>query len=87
MQQAGKKPGEVTVGGIDGTRDDRRPRGRLMTATLDQQLYLQGFLPVPQCVLSKRYGFTGLSINTGSGVWRRPRRSRRSEPLTKAGIR
>ena len=28
----------------------------------------KGFLPVVQCVLSKRYGLAGLSTNTGAGV-------------------
>jgi len=39
-----------------------------VSVVLDQQLYLQGFLPVAQCVLSKKYGFAGLSTNTGAGV-------------------
>ena len=32
----------------------------------DGQPYLQGYLPVLQLVLSKRFGFAGLNINTGS---------------------
>jgi simple sugar transport system substrate-binding protein len=69
LQEAGKKPGEVTVGGIDlaPATIDGLKKGWVSVA-LDQQLYLQGFLPVVQCVLSKRYGFAGLSINTGAGV-------------------
>ena len=69
LEDAGKKPGEVTVGGIDlvpATIDGLQDGW--ITVVLDQQLYLQGFLPVTQCVLSKKYGLTGLSINTGSGV-------------------
>ena len=69
LEDAGKKPGEVTVGGIDlvpATIDGLQDGW--ITVVLDQQLYLQGFLPVTQCVLSKKYGFTGLDINTGSGV-------------------
>ena len=69
LQEAGKKPGEITVGGIDlaPATIDGLKKGWVSVA-LDQQLYLQGFLPVVQCVLSKRYGFAGLSINTGAGV-------------------
>src|SRR3712207_8551068 len=52
----------------------------------DQQLYLQGFLPVTQCVLSKKYGFTGLSTNTGSGVVT-PETIGELVPLIEAGIR
>ena len=53
---------------------------------LDQQLCLQGFLPVVQCVLAKKYGFTGLSINTGAGVVT-PKTIDRLAPLIEAGIR
>lgn len=69
LEAAGKKPGEVTVGGIDlapATIDGLE--GGWITVTLDQQLYLQGFVPVAQCVLSAKYGFTGISVNTGAGV-------------------
>ncbi len=87
LQDAGKKPGEVIVGGIDlvpATIDGLE--GGWITAVLDQQLWLQGFLPVTQCVISKRYGFTGLSINTGSGVVT-PQTIKALEPLIEAGIR
>jgi simple sugar transport system substrate-binding protein len=69
LKDAGKKPGEVTVGGIDlsPATIDGLKKGYI-SVTLDQQLYLQGFLPVAQCVLSKKYGFAGLSVNTGAGV-------------------
>jgi simple sugar transport system substrate-binding protein len=69
LEAAGKKPGEVVVGGIDlapATIDGLEDGW--ITVTLDQQLYLQGFLPVTQCVLSAKYGFTGVSVNTGAGV-------------------
>src|SRR5215510_14111239 len=69
LQDAGKKPGEITVGGIDlaPATIDGLKKGYI-SVTLDQQLYLQGFLPVMQCVLSKKYALSGLSINTGAGV-------------------
>ena len=69
LKDAGKKPGEITVGGIDlsPATIDGLKKGYI-TVTLDQQLYLQGFLPVMQCVLSKKYQLSGLSINTGAGV-------------------
>ncbi len=69
LQAAGKEPGEIVAGGIDlapATID-----GLLdgyVTVTLDQQLYLQGFLPVVQCLVSAKYGITGFSVNTGGGV-------------------
>ncbi|MHA1566041.1 MAG: sugar ABC transporter substrate-binding protein [Alphaproteobacteria bacterium] len=69
LQGAGKAPGDVIVGGIDlaPATIDGLEEGYISTV-LDQQLYLQGFLPVTQCVLSAKYGFTGLAINTGSGT-------------------
>jgi len=34
---------------------------------LDQQPYLQGYLPIVQICLTKKYKFAGLHIDTGSG--------------------
>jgi simple sugar transport system substrate-binding protein len=87
LQDAGKAPGEVIVGGIDlvpATIDGLEDGW--ISVVLDQQLYLQGFLPVTQCVLSRKYGFTGLSINTGSGVVT-PETIGKLIPLIEAGIR
>ncbi len=87
LEAAGKKPGDVIVGGIDlvpATIDGLKDQ--YITVVLDQQLYLQGFLPVTQCVLSKKYGLTGLSINTGSGVVT-PETINALVPLIDAGIR
>jgi simple sugar transport system substrate-binding protein len=87
LQDAGKEPGEVVLGGIDlapATIDGLEDGW--ITVVLDQQLYLQGFLPVMQCVLSKKYGFTGLAVNTGSGVVT-PDTIGALVPLIEAGIR
>ena len=87
MEQAGKAPGEITVGGIDlaPSTIDGLEQGYI-TASLDQQLYLQGFLPVLQCVLSNAYGFAGLTINTGAGTVT-PDTIGDLIPLIEAGIR
>jgi simple sugar transport system substrate-binding protein len=69
LKKAGKKPGEITVGGIDlapATIDGLK--SGYVSATLDQLLYLQGFFPVVQCVMSAKYKMPGLSLNTGAGV-------------------
>jgi simple sugar transport system substrate-binding protein len=87
LEAAGKKPGEVTVGGIDlapATIDGLE--GGWISVTLDQQLYLQGFIPVVQCVLSANYGFTGFSVNTGGGVVT-PKTIKGLIPLIEKGIR
>lgn len=69
LKIAGKKPGQILVGGIDlAPATIAGLQSHYITATLDQQLYLQGFLPVTQCVLSAAYHFSGLNINTGAGV-------------------
>src|SRR5271165_4831661 len=69
LKKAGKKPGEITVGGIDlapATIDGLK--SGYVSATLDQLLYLQGFMPVLQCVLTAKYKMPGLALNTGAGV-------------------
>jgi simple sugar transport system substrate-binding protein len=57
-----------------------------MTATLDQQLYLQGFLPVLQCVLSAKYQMGGFTTNTAAGTLS-PSNVDKLVPLIDAGIR
>ena len=69
MQQAGKQPGEIVIGGIDlGPATIDGLKSGYITATLDQLLYLQGFMPVVQCVMTAKYKMPGLSLNTGAGV-------------------
>jgi len=69
LKKAGKKPGEIIVGGIDlapATIDGLK--SGYVSATLDQLLYLQGFVPVVQCVMTAKYKMPGLSLNTGAGA-------------------
>jgi simple sugar transport system substrate-binding protein len=69
LQKAGKQPGEIIVGGIDlapATIDG--VKSGYVSATLDQLLYLQGFMPVLQCVLTAKYKMPGLNLNTGAGT-------------------
>ena len=69
LKKAGKKPGDITVGGIDlapATIDGLK--SGYVSLTLDQLLYLQGYVPVLQCVLTAKYKMPGISINTGAGV-------------------
>lgn len=87
MQQAGKKPGELILGGIDtDPRTVQAVKDGVITATLDQQLYLQGFLPVLQCVLSVKYKMGGFTTNTAAGVLS-PKNVDELVPLIEAGIR
>lgn len=69
LKKAGKQPGDIIVGGIDlapATIDGLK--SGYVSATLDQLLYLQGFMPVLQCVLTAKYKMPGLSLNTGAGA-------------------
>jgi simple sugar transport system substrate-binding protein len=87
LRQVGKQPGQIIVGGIDlAPSTIAGLQEKYITATLDQQLYLQGFLPVTQCVLSSKYHFAGLNINTGAGV-ETPATIDALIPLIKRGIR
>ncbi len=87
LKAAGKKPGEIVAGGIDLTPAtiDGLKDG-YVTVTLDQQLYLQGFLPVVQCVLTRKYGISGMRLNTAGGVIT-PETIDALVPLIEAGIR
>jgi simple sugar transport system substrate-binding protein len=42
-------------------------RGGWTDLVLDQQPYLQGYLPIVQLCLTKKYQFSGLHVDTGSG--------------------
>ena len=87
LKKAGKKPGEVTVGGIDlGPATIDGLKSGYVSATLDQLLYLQGFMPVMQCVMTAKYKMPGLMLNTGAGVVT-PQTIAGLVPLIDAGIR
>ena len=67
--KAGKQPGDIIVGGIDlGPATIDGLKSGYVSATLDQLLYLQGFMPVVQCVMTAKYKMPGLSLNTGAGT-------------------
>ncbi len=65
LKNAGKKPGEVWAGGFDaspGTVDGLT--SGYLTASIDQQQYLQGYHAISTLVLYKLYGLTP-NIDTG----------------------
>lgn len=69
LRAARIKPGQVFVAGFDLSPETAAAikEGRV-NVILDQQPWLQGFFPVMQIYLTKRYGFSGLHIDTGGAV-------------------
>jgi simple sugar transport system substrate-binding protein len=68
LKQAGKKPGEIQATGFDISAPSIQAlKDGYITVILDQQPYLQGFMPVVAAVLEKKYGLAGLNVNTGGG--------------------
>ena len=69
MEQAGRTPENLILAGIDTDPVTVQAiADGYMAASLDQQLYLQGFLPVLQCVLSVKYHMGGMTTNTAAGT-------------------
>jgi simple sugar transport system substrate-binding protein len=69
FKNLGKKPGEFIVAGFDLSLDTVSGiKSGYIGLVQDQQPYLQGFLPILQSCLSKKYGFSGLYIDTGVGL-------------------
>ncbi|MFB2863902.1 substrate-binding domain-containing protein [Aeromonas sp. MdU4] len=68
LRNSAIKPGELFVGGfsLSPATADGIQSGYVQLVA-DCQPYLMGYLSVVQLVLSERYGFAGLDINTGAG--------------------
>jgi simple sugar transport system substrate-binding protein len=65
LKAAGKEPGEVIAGGFDTTAATLNGlREGYITATIDQQQYLQGYYAVYVLYLYNKFGFTP-NIDTG----------------------
>lgn len=87
LEAAGKDPGDVIIGGIDlsPATIDGLEKGYI-SASFDQVLYLQGFLPVLQVFLTSELLIPGLTVNTGVGTFT-PENYVRIAPLIEAGLR
>ena len=85
IKAAGKKPGEICGAGFDlsapivaGIQDGS------IAVVLDQQPFLQGYMPIMQLYLTSKFGFAGMNIDTGAALItkdniaavRRPRQGR-----------
>jgi simple sugar transport system substrate-binding protein len=68
LSAAGKQPGDIHLVGFDlSPATVTAIRGGWTDVVLDQQPWLQGYLPILQICLTKAYGFSGLHVDTGGG--------------------
>ncbi|PJF26037.1 MAG: hypothetical protein CUN53_09725, partial [Phototrophicales bacterium] len=68
LEAAGKGPEDIFMAGFDlSPATVRAIEGGWTDLVIDQQQYLQGYLPVLQLCLAKRFSFSGLTIDTGAG--------------------
>ncbi|MCX6027617.1 MAG: substrate-binding domain-containing protein [Chloroflexi bacterium] len=68
LTAAGKKPGDIKIAGFDlSPATITAIQGGWTGLVIDQQEWLQGYLPILQICLTKVYGFSGLYVNTGAG--------------------
>lgn len=66
---ANKKPGEIYCAGFDlSAATVKSIKEGWVGCILDQQPWLQGYLPILQICLAKKYGFAGLHIDTGAAI-------------------
>jgi len=87
FKAAGREPGEILGIGFDLTAATVESiRNGYTQLVLDQQPYLQGYLPILQICMTHKYGFAGLHIDTGSGFIHEANVEELA-PLAEAGIR
>ncbi len=68
MKAANKNAGDIKIAGFDlSPATVTAIQGGWTNLVIDQQEWLQGYLPILQICLTKVYGFSGLHINTGAG--------------------
>jgi len=68
LKAAGKGPEDIFGAGFDlSPATAAAIEGGWTDLVIDQQPWLQGYLPILQICLSKVYGFSGLDIDTGAG--------------------
>lgn len=69
QRAAGKKPGEICGAGFDLSAPTAQAiKDGWVSVVLDQQPFLQGFLPIMQLYLAKKFGFAGMDIDTGAAL-------------------
>ncbi|QND65909.1 sugar ABC transporter substrate-binding protein [Mesorhizobium loti] len=71
LQDRGVEPGKVLLGGFDLVPEvlQQMQKGYVQ-ALVDQQPYMQGFMPVMEAYLNKKVGLAPSDIDTGQGIVR-----------------
>jgi len=68
MKAANLAAGKVYMAGFDASASTVKGiQDGYISLVIDQQQFLQGYMAVQQLCLAKKYGFSGLFINTGGG--------------------
>ena len=69
LKDRGVAPGKVLLGGFDLVPEvlQQMKSGYIQTA-VDQQPYMQGFMPVMEAYLTKNFGLAAADIDTGQGI-------------------
>lgn len=68
LKAAGKNPGDIKAGGFDANAATIQGiKDGWIDFTNDQQEWLQGYIPILNICLTKKYGFSGLHVDTGAG--------------------
>jgi len=68
LAAAGKKAGDIKAGGFDAEPPSIQGiKDGWIGFVNDQQEWLQGYMPVLNICLSKKFGFSGLHVDTGAG--------------------
>ena len=69
LQAAGKKPGDICAAGFDlSAATAQGIKDGMINIVLDQQPFLQGYLPIIQLYLTSKFGFAGMDIDTGAAL-------------------
>ena len=68
LEAAGMGPDDIVMVGFDlAPATVEAIRGGWTDLVIDQQQWLQGYIPILQICLNVKYGFSGLHVDTGSG--------------------
>jgi simple sugar transport system substrate-binding protein len=69
LNAARRKPGDIYTAGFDlSAATATAIKEGWVGCVLDQQPWLQGYLPILQICLTQKYGFAGLHIDTGAAI-------------------